>query len=481
MKIRLLKLYSAFFISLFALSGCSSWLDLKPEDKVADEQLYSTIGGFRTALNGIYVDLNNSTLYGGNMLFNTIEFMAQRYDFANLTSDSNLSSIANYEYDKDACKELFQAIWERYYFLIGNCNKLIEFGKKNEHLFFGNDKGLIVGEAYALRAFLHFDLLRLFGPIYATNRTDLSIPYNLKAQLFASELLSAENVMKNVINDLETAKELLKIDPIIEKGPQRFGSEDGLNIETYRTERMNYYAVTGLMARAYLYAELPEKALAAAKEVVAVQSKWFPFIKREQLIGNTNNPDRVFHRELLLGIKNRKRDEIHKNYFSATVTQGLLSPKKYLDGMFGMLRDKDWRYNGMWEIPVENQNIDYKCFHKYEEIKSADYWKDIVPLIRISEMYYIIAETSTDSDEVLWAMNEIYSNRGYDKVEQIEDLEVAIRDEYVKEFFGEGQLFFYYKRKNTPKLLSLVTGKEIPMSRVKYVVPLPASETDFRD
>lgn len=481
MKIRLIKLYSALIVSIFALSGCSSWLDLKPEDRVTDEQLYSTIGGFRTALNGIYVDLNSSTLYGGHMLFNTIEFMAQRYDFTSFGVDSDLSMFANYEYDKDLCKDRFQAIWERYYFLIGNCNKIIEYGKKNEYLFFGNDKGLIVGEAYALRAFLHFDLLRLFGPVYATNRKDIAIPYNLKVQLFASDLLSAEKVIENALSDLQTAKELLATDPIIEKGPQRFGSEDGLNVETYRTERMNYYAVTALMARVYLYAELPEKALAASKEVIAAQSRWFPFVKREQIIGNTNNPDRVFHGELLFGIKNGSRLDIHNNFFNSDAKQTLLSPKKYLDEMFGMLREKDWRYAGMWEIPTENQNIDFKCFHKYAEIKTADYWKDIVPLIRISEMYYILAETTKESEEALWAMNEIYSNRGYDRVESIEDLDVAIRDEYVKEFFGEGQLFFYYKRKNTPKLLSLVTGKDIPMSRVQYVVPLPKSETDFRD
>ena len=46
-------------------SGCHSWLDVQPEDQVTDGQLFSTESGFRTALNGIYVELSNNALYGG--------------------------------------------------------------------------------------------------------------------------------------------------------------------------------------------------------------------------------------------------------------------------------------------------------------------------------------------------------------------------------------------------------------------------------
>jgi starch-binding outer membrane protein, SusD/RagB family len=56
-----------------------------------------------------------------------------------------------------------------------------------------------------------------------------------------------------------------------------------------------------------------------------------------------------------------------------------------------------------------------------------------------------------------------------------------VQKEYQKEFWGEGQLFFYYKRNNKTSIPSGISGKgNISMSAVKYVVPLPLSETTPR-
>ena len=42
----------------------------------------------------------------------------------------------------------------------------------------GKMRKMIIGEAMALRAFLHFDMLRLFGPVYKLHPEMESIPYN---------------------------------------------------------------------------------------------------------------------------------------------------------------------------------------------------------------------------------------------------------------------------------------------------------------
>ena len=42
---------------------------------------------------------------------------------------------------------------------------------------------MIIGEAMALRAFLHFDMLRLFGPVYVVYQTGISNPNNTKYSL----------------------------------------------------------------------------------------------------------------------------------------------------------------------------------------------------------------------------------------------------------------------------------------------------------
>ena len=61
------------------IAACDSWLDVKPVDKVLEEQLYQTETGFKEALNGVYIELNQSSLYGGELMFRMVEILAQRY------------------------------------------------------------------------------------------------------------------------------------------------------------------------------------------------------------------------------------------------------------------------------------------------------------------------------------------------------------------------------------------------------------------
>lgn len=470
--------YGLFLIVLlFVLSACNSWLDVKPEDRVTDGQLYSSVDGFRTALNGIYVELNHRSLYGGELLVTGVEVLAQRYDFSGNTTD--VSKVGTYNYMTDFAKEEFAAIWEKAYSLIANCNKLLEYAERNQEILTGENRTLIMGETYALRAFLHFDMLRLFGPVYAVNPEGISIPYNTRYSVSASSLLPANEVIEKVMTDLKEAEILLKeVDPIIEFGPRNEDSKDGLNHTTFRTQRMNYYAVKALQARVLLYAGEIKDAVIAAREVVEVQEKWFPFTKYSSVMGGNENADRIFSSELLFALYHTGRNNIYLDYFSENVEPAkVYLPKKNLDKFFSQEADKDWRYSSIW---LNAMGRDYKCFHKYENVSGNSVLNYLIPLIRITEMYYIIAEGSTDEAEALAALNKVLYNRGLTELPNNEKLSETIREEYKREFWGEGQLFFYYKRLNVPAIYSFSEGKDMDMDETTYVVPLPLSETDYR-
>lgn len=126
-------------------SGCHSWLDVQPEDQVTDGQLFSTESGFRTALNGIYVELSNNALYGGELSVDAVEILAQRYDFSGNTT--NAYRLGTYNYTIDYAKSKFAAVWEKAYSLIANCNKLLEYAEKNEEVLTGKMRKMIIGEA----------------------------------------------------------------------------------------------------------------------------------------------------------------------------------------------------------------------------------------------------------------------------------------------------------------------------------------------
>ena len=77
MKIKL----SYILVMLGALcASCSDFLDVQPSDRISEGQNFSTVAGFKQALNGIYIDLNASELYGRTLSCEFIEIMAQRYD-----------------------------------------------------------------------------------------------------------------------------------------------------------------------------------------------------------------------------------------------------------------------------------------------------------------------------------------------------------------------------------------------------------------
>lgn len=460
--------------------SCSDWLDVQPVDRVSEEQLYTTEPGFMQALNGVYVDLSHANLYGDDLLVGTVEILAQRYKFPSAGSMEKQYHLAQFEYTTDYAKECLARIWEKAYALIANVNILLKNADERKDLFTGDNYNWITGEAYALRALLHFDLLRLYGPVYKTSKDAKSVCYNTQFVLSGADLLPASAVMEHVIADLKEAEKRLANDPVIENGPMlSAGATEEEDFWRYRSLRLNYYAVKALQARAYLYAEMPEEALQAAREVVSVQEKWFPFLEYTQIVGNTKTPDRVFSSELLFCMQSTKRNTIFTSYFTPDLKedQMYVTPSGYLDKIFGVLAKNDRRYEPIWLSAANHEN---RCFHKYADLEERTFYSNLIPMIRVTEMYYIIAETTQDGTEALNSMNAVLENRGLDKLTSADQVPAAIPSEYQKEFWGEGQLFFYYKRVNAPAIPSAMTGADAEMNDAKYVLPLPESETNFR-
>ena len=75
----LIKYSCIAFLAICQLS-CSNWLDVGSEDRIMEKDLYSTKDGFLTALNGVYVDLLDNSLYGSTLTYGTMDILAQYYD-----------------------------------------------------------------------------------------------------------------------------------------------------------------------------------------------------------------------------------------------------------------------------------------------------------------------------------------------------------------------------------------------------------------
>ena len=285
-------------------TGCDRFLDVQPKDQYTEKQLLATRGGYYTAMNGLYNNLTSNSLYGKNLSYELIDVISKRY--APLAKSTYLTSLNSWGYAEENVSKALESTWATAYTTILNCNVILENLATQQGILSPAETNLMKGELLALRAFLHFDMLRLFGPIYKEDPSAPSIPYNESVKIMNLPLLSADSIVHNkIMRDLDEAEKLLAKDPVIPEGPMASALEDENEVYLrYRQLRMNYYAVLALKARVYLYAGEKDKALQAAYKLLKDKtvSEWFPPVDPNKLLANNVDPDRVFSTEVLMGI-----------------------------------------------------------------------------------------------------------------------------------------------------------------------------------
>ena len=174
---------------MFSFHSCSEWLDVTPNTDLPAKELFTTENGFQSALAGLYILMTEEDTYGKNLSFGLTEQLVQMYD---KLPDGTTDRKSVYIYDRETSgayntKGVLANTWRAQYNAIANANNLLKWWELNGELVLLDPKvrDMIRGEALALRAFLHFDLLRGWGPMdYAGNplaRETKCIPYRTVA------------------------------------------------------------------------------------------------------------------------------------------------------------------------------------------------------------------------------------------------------------------------------------------------------------
>lgn len=466
-------------ISILTITGCKKYLTVQPESAYTELQVYSNERAVQQALNGLYNDLADNRLYGANLTMSSVEMLAQRY---NVTSSSLYTyyQLQSCAYTQDSVKGVFEGLWQKAYGTILNANKFVSMmdGTVKSGVLTPAHAGQLKGEAIAIRAMIHLDLLRLFGPIFSQNSSQIAIPYYRKADGNGQPLIPAKQALDSVLADLSQAESLLAGDPIITGGivfSQDFYAGN-------RNQRMNYYAVKGLMARAYLWGGNTTAAHDSAKSVLTQGEKWFPWLK-DSIARALIDPDRIFSPELLFGVYNSNLYTNHLAYFSpALLDANILSAQSARLANIFESNTNDYRYTTPNSTTWQTNGKSYPTFFKYADIATPTKpWRFLQPLLRKSEMYYIIAETDPSPTTSIALLDTVRYHRGVINLTPSAVIATEVQKEYQKEFWGEGQLFFYYKRNNKTSVPSGTSGTaNVSMSAAKYVVPLPLSETTPR-
>ena len=489
------KKYACILLLLLAIgSGCSDWLDVRPRNEMKEDDMYTNEEGFKSALTGAYIQLAAKELYGRDASMYLPEMLAQHWTIST-DKTSLIYNICAFDYTHEKSEEAIEKLWKKYYQCVVHLNNVLGNLETTGVTFTNGNEALIKGEALGLRGFLHLELLRLFGPIPGDGVSSVpAIPYQEEMTKDPGKLrtITYKEVCEKIIRDLDAAEKLLEKDPIL------VGSNTQLNQpaydwegkpqdewQFYRQVRFNYYAVKGAKARYYHWIGDKENAVKFAKEVIDAKNEdgtsKFTLATESTYSLSTVGTNLVMKCEHLFGVHNPQHQTILQPLFKDD-DASLRQTVAYINTAYEStmqpddIRNKANRY---WEERTYQNSNKVNHFRKYT---GSDTYEslNIVPVLRLAEMYLILVEDSPLSEA-----------SGYFKTYRIaRNLDISIDNslvteqdvlnrmekEYRKEFFGEGQMWAFYKKHNFTRF-TWPKNKTIPEGA--YLLPIPKSQSVF--
>ena len=462
---------------LFAFAGCNNWLDVELDNKIEDTKLFTSASGFKEALAGVYSELSKSPLYGQRLSMEYMDILAGFYSYNAIRS--TYEDWKDYDYESSASASVISGIWNGMYSNIAQVNCILYWADENASMLSEADRNQIRGEALGLRAYLHFDLYRMFSPDVKRQPKAEGIPYNKEFGVSIPPMYTAEECVQLVINDLLEAEQCLQNDPIEGVVPYeiRTVTDQGEIIDAAAKNeadqyvaRINLYAVKAMLARAYQARGEYDKAIEKAQEVIDCGK--FRLLDFTSIDQTESSVDLLFSDEHVFSLRNQDIDsyskDLHRDIVSGSGTQGTALPFSDTYSMYQGNND-DVRYS-KW--------FDMNDFLKFIP-DSANIYPKKMPMIKLSEMYLLIAECSfdTDKDKALECINTLRDHRVRSNTHWQYLEKENIFDEMRREYVGEGQMWYAYKR-NHHALPGNNIVSEIEPSDDIFVFPLPDAEIE---
>ncbi|MCM5528935.1 RagB/SusD family nutrient uptake outer membrane protein [Parasegetibacter sp. NRK P23] len=492
MRLRQFIIITLASLALPGLSSCKKWLDVNPRTQIREEEQFSSQQGFTEALFGVYQLLADTGSYGKNLSYSFLDVLAQRYENKSSSTNNVYGQIARYNYLATLptnVPAITESIWRTQYRAIAQANLILKNVDGKKSVLTEQAYAIIKGEALAIRGMLHFDLLRMYAPAYleGANAQVPAIPYLEDFTVEPQAKLTMNAVLDKCIADLKAADEILSVYPEIDQIATNQGATSLELLTMYRQNHLNSWAVKGLLARLYLYRN--EKALALEYAKKVIDSGKFRFILSTEINADATNvaSDLTFSREHIFSVNVSNLKVYADIFLKNTSTTG---------GEAADLFTTLTKLNNMYESSVPGYGTDVRRFDAPQNmwfrlndgvIYSKKYYSDnvnnvkqrLIPVLRLPEMYYIAAEAAPATADGYTYLNEVRKARLLPELATTgtaDQLNAELLKEYRKEFVGEGQLWFYYKRRNT---VTIPDGVGNPMNPTKYVFPLPNAEIEF--
>lgn len=472
-----MKKYRFYLLALLPLlGGCEAYLDVNPKSEVTDKELYATAEGCEDAIYGIYAEMGaDKDLYGRKLSFEYPETMIGNFT---IPQTDPMAYAVQRQWTTDDAVTIAEDIWVAGYKVIGHINKALMHILPKADDVYPHIK-LYKGELLALRAFMHFEMVRLFAVSSGSGDTAAkakAIPYVKSYGIEVTPYSSLDKVFEEIVGDLTEAEKYLAEDEELVT-PVRTNAADGFT--SCRITHLNLYAVQAMLARVYWTAGNLELAEKYAEKVI--DSGKFPLMRTAEA-WNAVETGTLNMQETVFGLYST---QYTYNFYRNHIYQGgtLALSSQYSEIYSTDLAGTDKRYSTWFDTGNSWCIKHYNKMYAQGESNPTYSGKSIPgpSLIRIPEMYYIVAEANLtkDPDKATEYLDYVVKSRDLTPFAERETGKITennIINERRKEFFADGEDFFNMKRLQLD--IAIPGGNFAGTDDATYTMPIPQSVED---
>ncbi len=423
-----IRIYSTIAMLSLATFSCKKWLEIKPENALAAEEVINNKATAQQVLNGCYDVLGN--IYDGHVQAIS-EMLAD-----NLNSPSNNDNLkADYNRQSNVFNDFNKAVYLDFYRIVFRANTLIDnidlVADASE-----NEKNKMVAEAQFLRALCHWQVCRLWSQPYgySADNSHLGVPNRTTA---SSAPIQRNTVKENydfILSDLQFAYENLP-----------------LSNGVYATK----YSAAGLLAEVYfLMNDFGNSVFYSSEVINSGQFSLIPNHNRfPQVTGasNNNNSEMIFgivSTEYSTGQFDRRCEFFIDRYKESSGLADFI-----LSADFGNLMALDSAADSRFDAWISLSS------NKYFLRKTTMNSSYSVPIVQLTALKLIraeaLAETGTDLTTAIDDVNDIRNRAFATGTNELpsnasaSDIIEAARIEYRIETIAEGRWLDQLKRRGT--------------------------------
>lgn len=448
------SLNAALFFVLSATGiltvSCDSFVETaSPQSQLPSSAVFENYVTASAALTDIYSKIRDRGMLSGQS--SGISYLLANYadelDFYGTPSSSASSFYINALLPGNTN---LQEYWSVAYNQIYAANSVIERTKASLSLTEVQKKQLS-GEAFFIRALVHFYLTNLYGDVPYIVSTD----YKINSMPVK---VSTKEVYNLVINDLNAAADML-------------GSE---YIKNERT-RPNRYAVLALQARVYLYDGKWAEA-ANASSAVLNASGLFALQTDLKSVFLKESKETIW--QFQSSVSGKNTDEAASFiFFTVPPSSAALN-----SAIINSFTSVDKRKNS-WTGSLSSGASTWYYPFKYKEFYNTSVSKEYPIMLRLSEQYLVRAEARAQQGDIIGSkedLDQIRQRAGLSKTTAVTKQEIldAILEERKLELFSEyGHRFFDLKR--TGNLDQKLSGIKPGWNTADRLFPIPQNEINL--